>query len=124
MIEMRIVCKKVRTPSRNNAIMKTSPGAHPWLKLSCDNFCSSRFHLNCTSSFVLLDPEFAESGVSIFHFHYEHERELELLSIPEASSGDVPPIITTAVEGAASDIKLHRLLSAPLYRLSRQKLRP
>ncbi|KUL81990.1 hypothetical protein ZTR_09827 [Talaromyces verruculosus] len=94
--------------------MKTLPGAHPWLSIvlwitsAVAGFISIALALS-----VLLDPEFAESGVSIFHFNFSrllatqlhYERELELFSIPEASSGDIPPIIATAVEVATSAVR-------------------
>ncbi|RAO71503.1 uncharacterized protein BHQ10_007515 [Talaromyces amestolkiae] len=93
---------------------RASSDAHPWLDntlwitSAVAGFVSIALALS-----VLLDPEFAESGVSIFHFNFSgvlatqlrYERGLELLSIPEASSDDVPPIIATAVEGATSDIQ-------------------
>ncbi|EED22515.1 conserved hypothetical protein [Talaromyces stipitatus ATCC 10500] len=95
-------------------IQTTSSGAHPrlnsvlWVTSAVAGFISLALAVS-----VLLDPEFAESGVSIFRFNFTSllstqflsERQLELLSIPEASSEDVPPIVATAVEGAASDIQ-------------------
>ncbi|OKL55268.1 hypothetical protein UA08_09428 [Talaromyces atroroseus] len=93
---------------------KASYGAHPWLSsvLWITSAVAGFISITLAVS-VLLDPEFAKSGVSIFRFNFTslfstqflYERQVELLSIPEASSEDVPPIIATAVEGAASDIQ-------------------